>query len=453
MSINIIDNYSVNVSKPMDSRIVVSGTASRAAIPYKYDGLRVFDTVDRRSYVWNINTSNWDADNSNMLDGYVPIYSSTYGLTNSTINTSGGFLNINGVPGVVLKTNGNIFIHSSIALSDGANVWSDFSTSPLIKLNLNTTYISLTPSNILATSGSSRLKLTDGLNIFGDSSTSPFIQINAGGTIITLDNVSGVNPGIKLQTPLTQSSTTMAANHTAGLLVSGGAVYLADRTNVNPQVTLQVGVDAKVVLTASNIKLTAGDKINLGDKLITSINDVYSNIHNLGANGVGDSGNVPISGPIGPWTYPSISSGSFTLSNSDFISPISCTLARLNPCSWMRVGNVVNVSGQINLHHLTASAAEFKLKIPIESSFGQDGANNDNNDWQLSGVGRFVDLYGGSGTNQDGYVSTIQAYGVSGATQNYAHFKFKPSATLAGGGVIVYNYQYTVGFTADTPVP
>ena len=41
MSIQILDGFQVNVAKPIDSRIVASGSVARNAIPYKYHGLRV----------------------------------------------------------------------------------------------------------------------------------------------------------------------------------------------------------------------------------------------------------------------------------------------------------------------------------------------------------------------------------------------------------------------------
>jgi len=52
MSIQIVDNFQINVAKPVDSRIVASGSVARDNIPYKYEGLRVFDTSNGVSYVW-----------------------------------------------------------------------------------------------------------------------------------------------------------------------------------------------------------------------------------------------------------------------------------------------------------------------------------------------------------------------------------------------------------------
>lgn len=63
MSINIIDNFSVNVSKPIDSRMVVANSTARNSITYKYDGMKVFQQDDRKTYIWNSGTSTWTIEN------------------------------------------------------------------------------------------------------------------------------------------------------------------------------------------------------------------------------------------------------------------------------------------------------------------------------------------------------------------------------------------------------
>ncbi len=84
MSINIIDNFSVNVAKPLDAKITASGSVARWAIPYRYDGLKVYDLSDRKTYVWNISSATWSIDHQIIIgDGYVPKYQpSLDGFTN-----------------------------------------------------------------------------------------------------------------------------------------------------------------------------------------------------------------------------------------------------------------------------------------------------------------------------------------------------------------------------------
>ena len=52
MSTQIVDNFQLNVGKPIDSRMVTSGTASRNALKFKYEGLRVYDIINKAPYVY-----------------------------------------------------------------------------------------------------------------------------------------------------------------------------------------------------------------------------------------------------------------------------------------------------------------------------------------------------------------------------------------------------------------
>ena len=85
MPINIADQFKVNVSLPIDSRIVASGS-NKDLIQFKYDGLRVFDTSNRLTYIWNATTSTFSvADiNGSGQTNYMTRWSST-GLTSSGI--------------------------------------------------------------------------------------------------------------------------------------------------------------------------------------------------------------------------------------------------------------------------------------------------------------------------------------------------------------------------------
>lgn len=102
MAINIQEQFQVNISLPIDSRVVTSGTASRNAIAYKYDGLVVFDTADRKTYAWNDSSSSWsltDLSGSGQ-NGYVSRWSSDTGLTASPIVVLDVSSNTNGKIGI-----------------------------------------------------------------------------------------------------------------------------------------------------------------------------------------------------------------------------------------------------------------------------------------------------------------------------------------------------------------
>ena len=67
MSIQIITGFSLNSIEPIDTRIVASGSTGRDAIPYKYQGLRVFDLSNNRPYVYVGAT--WSAEVSGEISG------------------------------------------------------------------------------------------------------------------------------------------------------------------------------------------------------------------------------------------------------------------------------------------------------------------------------------------------------------------------------------------------
>jgi hypothetical protein len=90
--INIADQFKINVELPIDSRIVASGSTARNAIPYKYDGLVVYDIGDRKTYVWNSSgAGSWQltdisgGGNGTQSSGYISRWSSTSGLTASPL--------------------------------------------------------------------------------------------------------------------------------------------------------------------------------------------------------------------------------------------------------------------------------------------------------------------------------------------------------------------------------
>ncbi len=120
MPIQIIDGFQVNSSLPIDNRIVASGSVNRDAIPYKYEGLRVFDTSDGLPYVWLNNT--WVNENSTGVNGvgtttnYIPRFSNTNVVGNSVIfqTQTTNRIGINTTtPGFDFEVNGDISVVGS----------------------------------------------------------------------------------------------------------------------------------------------------------------------------------------------------------------------------------------------------------------------------------------------------------------------------------------------------
>lgn len=67
MSIQIITGFSLNNATPIDTRIVASGSSQRDAIPYKYEGLRIFDLSNNRPYVYTGGT--WSKEITDQVFG------------------------------------------------------------------------------------------------------------------------------------------------------------------------------------------------------------------------------------------------------------------------------------------------------------------------------------------------------------------------------------------------
>lgn len=95
MPVSLVTNFDINTEQPIDSRIIASSSSIREAISYKYDGLSVFQTDTRQSWIWNGNSATWSYnDTGNGIyggsgsligDTYVDfgVISSTFGSTSS----------------------------------------------------------------------------------------------------------------------------------------------------------------------------------------------------------------------------------------------------------------------------------------------------------------------------------------------------------------------------------
>ena len=107
MPIQIIDGFKLGTSKPIDDRIVGSGSTFRDNITYKYDGLLVVDTKNHTPYVWNQDSATWSSiiqTSSTNVSGtyesikeitsnsikYVYVGSTTTSANDKKINITGG---------------------------------------------------------------------------------------------------------------------------------------------------------------------------------------------------------------------------------------------------------------------------------------------------------------------------------------------------------------------------
>lgn len=75
--ISIITNFDVNANAPIDSRMVVSNSTARNAIQYIYEGLKVYQLSDKKTYLWDGAT--WSLDT-----GFNGIYGGSGSLVGNT---------------------------------------------------------------------------------------------------------------------------------------------------------------------------------------------------------------------------------------------------------------------------------------------------------------------------------------------------------------------------------
>lgn len=479
MSINIIDNFSVNVSKAIDSRMVVANAAARIALIYTYDGLKVFQQDDRKTYVWNSLSSSWSVDNEIVLnDGYVP-KSNGIGITNSNIYSTASNVGINtNDPKEVLQLNDPLgftepltFHFSSESImgynwyyngseqrfnpggssvirfnSSGEILFSPFSATgslnaiggpstmrinPLTGVEvdapiiLNGSQIYAPSANVLVFTNTSEIFRLSGDRVLLSNGT-------LGNPILSFSNSTSTgiySPATNSIAISTNGSTSMLMNTSKSLIAFGGSTVSVSATN------------SSIFIQGSPLSYQSlvADKVKFG------VNDIFANIHDIGPGGIGESGNAPYSpdgfgSGLGPWNYPSIASGLFTTATvADSVNITGGAPGGYT--TWMRVGNVVSVSGQIAFNVTAANTgSSFTVTLPIKSFLGA------NNHWQLNGIGKILNTSAGLNIG-GGDVACIQASVVG----DRAQFNFRPTST--GSKTMMYHYQYLVATYINSPPP
>lgn len=103
MSISIVDNFQVGVSKPIDSRFVVGPGffyTTRDDIQNKYTGLRIWDINENKAYIWKGNQ--WDEESTGGKvgtgnTGAIPKFITSTTIGDSIMIESTGRIIVNGI--------------------------------------------------------------------------------------------------------------------------------------------------------------------------------------------------------------------------------------------------------------------------------------------------------------------------------------------------------------------
>jgi hypothetical protein len=142
MPIQIIDGFRLGTSRPIDDRIVASGSTSRESITYKYDGLLVVDTQNHKPYIWKQDTESWIEISSSVGGG---------GSGDGTPVVSGNVTYVGNTTQVYIgggdSTTKNVYIgdtnnKSSLTVSDNLTVSGVISGNGSGITNINTSSIS-----------------------------------------------------------------------------------------------------------------------------------------------------------------------------------------------------------------------------------------------------------------------------------------------------------------------
>lgn len=160
MPIQIIDNFDLNVAKPIDNRFVVGSQSfytTKEQIPWKYAGMRIWDLNDSTPYVWTGTT--YSSENSVSITGvgtinpnYIAKFGSVSQITSSNIYDDGSNIGIgNASPTYKLHVSGQVYAATGF-VGDGSSITSINAT------NISSGYLSL--NRIQLTPGNSGYILT-----------------------------------------------------------------------------------------------------------------------------------------------------------------------------------------------------------------------------------------------------------------------------------------------------
>lgn len=311
MAINIIDGFYLGGNVPIDSRFSVLNLTERNNIQYKYDGLRVYVSSEKKFFYWDSSTSSWKEETSGLSGSGTPNRVSKFlsgGLTNSVITSTASFVGINTEdPKDTLQISriGNPIVvgHQSTFAYTSYNSWytnatstSNFQSSQgssiirfnedgsinfLTRRNNDTTF--LTPFQINASFSSVRYNVFNGLNSIGTASfgnpTSPnfsnkLVSINGStifnssiyykstwisfnGTQISVTNVD-INGNTSTTTTSTNTYTVQSSDH--NIIIQNTSLSTDFNLSVGSITAAEVGREIKITYQTG---ITSTSKINI----------------------------------------------------------------------------------------------------------------------------------------------------------------------------------------------
>ena len=306
MSINVIDNFEVGVSKPIDNRFVVGPSlyyTNRDFISYKYTGLRIWDLNDNLPYVWTgatwSNETTSGTVNGSGNSGYVTKFigsSPSSNIGDSAIFESGGNVGIGtttfGTPVAKLQVTGRI--RTTVGFyGDGFNI-TGIDGSKIIAGSIPVNRLTNGSINQLLSAGSGSAVWVNPSSVTVGNAT------NAANVNIITDNVnsntqyipfvsSTGNQQIKINT-----TNSIKINPSNGHVGIGGSARATPRLYVNGGASIGTTTDPPSInglIVGGNVRLSGN--VGIGGAPLASTK-LYLN----GGLSVGTTTNAPANGLI-----------------------------------------------------------------------------------------------------------------------------------------------------------
>lgn len=147
MPISLLNNFDINVSTPIDSRIVVTNSSSRDSILYKYDGLTVFQTDTRQSWTWNSSSATWSYNvaGNGIYGGSGSLVGDTFVNFGSVNSTSGSTSSIFGYYSVA--SSNTVYLNNYLRRTAADSTYQSLSFRlQLLADSIPSSYIEFNPS-------------------------------------------------------------------------------------------------------------------------------------------------------------------------------------------------------------------------------------------------------------------------------------------------------------------
>ena len=282
MPTQIIDGFKLNALTPIDSRMVTSGTVSRDNLAYKYNGLRVFDTVQKIPFVYIDGQWKQELEQTQAAGGggaisasgkknYLPKFD-TNGLTNSVIReASGGANTFIGI---------NIPINSSVEaqLHVGGVVKASSFCGNILGTFVNVGTLPLNRLSAPAVAGNYMLKYQNGAAVWGTmdaSSTATTVDNDTGASIAYLNFTTGTTGAQTIKVSCSSPNEAMTANlnksqllmaNTNGATTPSYSFIGADATGFYGNTTetgISMAGNKRISATSTKLEISTGGSVNI----------------------------------------------------------------------------------------------------------------------------------------------------------------------------------------------